>query len=104
MLIAGAQSEKAEGLFQSMLSKRCKPNSMTYSALLLAHIRADQWRSALQACGQPPDLLYPVSCTHLHVNYSLVLSRLIVACPRKPTYTLLPDWPCLAWTELIIIS
>ena len=71
----GAQSEKAEEIFQSMLSKRCKPNVATYSALLLAHIQADQWRAALQASCASSFLLDPSKCAGvIPVSHRAVLT------------------------------
>lgn len=53
MPTAGAQSEKAELMFHSMLSRRCKPDSAAHNSVLLAHVAAGHWRAAIQVRQLP---------------------------------------------------
>lgn len=46
---AGGQWEKAADVFDQMTFQNCKPDGITYSALISAYSRAGQWRRALKA-------------------------------------------------------
>jgi pentatricopeptide repeat protein len=46
---AGGNWQKADEFFRQMAPQGCKPDSITYSALISAHQRAGQWQRALRA-------------------------------------------------------
>lgn len=45
---AGAQWEKAQEVFEQMQAAGCRPDVVTYTALIQAYERGQQWRRALQ--------------------------------------------------------
>ncbi|KAF6259499.1 hypothetical protein COO60DRAFT_1700790 [Scenedesmus sp. NREL 46B-D3] len=46
--------EKAKECFNQMLAQNCRPDGITFSALITAYQRGEQWREALQAFSHMP--------------------------------------------------
>lgn len=51
---AGGHWEKAKECFSQMLAQNCRPDGITFSALITAYQRGSQWREALQAFSHMP--------------------------------------------------
>jgi pentatricopeptide repeat protein len=49
---AGGHWEKATEFFQMLQAQGCKPDSITFSALISAYEKGGQWRRALKALEQ----------------------------------------------------
>jgi pentatricopeptide repeat domain-containing protein 1 len=49
-VLQGAQWAKAAEVFEQMQSSGCKPDVVTYTALVSAYERGGQWMKALQVC------------------------------------------------------
>lgn len=50
----GGHWEKAKECFNQMISQGCRPDGITFSALITAYQRGNQWREALQAFSHMP--------------------------------------------------
>lgn len=46
--VAGGHWEKAKECFNQMIQQGCRPDGITFSALITAYQRGNQWREALQ--------------------------------------------------------
>jgi pentatricopeptide repeat domain-containing protein 1 len=51
---AGGHWEKAKECFNQMLQQGCRPDGITFSALITAYQRGNQWREALTAFSHMP--------------------------------------------------
>lgn len=51
---AGGHWEKAKECFNQMIAQNCRPDGITFSALITAYQRGNQWREALQAFSHMP--------------------------------------------------
>jgi pentatricopeptide repeat protein len=54
VLLTGGHWEKAKECFNQMLAQNCRPDGITFSALITAYQRGNQWREALQAFSHMP--------------------------------------------------